>query len=210
MTRVFTPWTMAPALAAAVVAVAVAAPKFTSVWKSPAAREVSFAGKKVAALVITNDDSLRVAGEETLVRELTARGLQGVATYRIAPKEELSDPDKAKGWFERASVEGVVAMRPIGSEKRATYTPGTWTNPYYGTLWGYYGYGWGSVYIPGSVDRETVVTVETLIFSVPRNALLWAAVSETRNPKDLPKFVQDLVKESVKELHKQGLARSLK
>ena len=72
-----------------------AAPKFTSVWKSPDAASVTFAGKKVAALVITQDDSLRVSGEESLVRELTARGLQSVATYRFAPIEELKKPDHA-------------------------------------------------------------------------------------------------------------------
>jgi hypothetical protein len=186
-----------------------AAPKFTSVWTTPAAREVTFAGKKVAALVITQDDSLRVAGEEGLARELTSRGMQGVATYRIAPKEELTDANKAKGWFERAGVEGVVAMRPVSSEKVATYTPDTWVNPYYGTLWGYYGYGWGSVYIPGSVREDTVVVVETTIYSVPRNTLLWAAVAETKNPKQLGKFIQDVVTASVKELHKQGLARQI-
>ena len=61
----------------------------------------------------------------------------------------------------------------------------------------------------GGVDRDTVITVETLIFSVPRNQLLWAAVSETRNPKTLQKFVEDLVKESVKELQKQGIGRGI-
>lgn len=197
--------------AAAVAAVALlsAAPKFTSVWKSPEAASVSFAGKKVAALVIAQDDSLRVAGEEALVRELTARGLESVATYRIAPKEELQSADRAKGWFEKANVDGVVAVRPVSTEKRTTYNPGTWTNPYYSTFWGYYGYGWGSMYIPGSVQKDTVVVVETTIYSVPRNQLLWAAVSETKNPKDLQRFVEDLVKESVKELHKQGLAKRL-
>jgi hypothetical protein len=186
-----------------------AAPKFSSVWKSPDAGSVSFAGKKVAALVITQDDSLRVAGEESLVRELTARGLQSVATYRIAPKEELQKAETAKGWFEKANVEGVVAMRPVSKDKRTTYNPGTWVNPYYSTLWGYYGYGWGNTYIPGSVEQDTIVVVETTIYSVPKNQLLWAAVSETKNPKDLRSFIEDLVKESVKELHKQGLARQL-
>jgi hypothetical protein len=182
--------------------------KFTSTWKSMDAGAVSFAGKKVAALVISKDDSLRVAGEEALARELSARGMQGVATYRIAPKEELQNPDTAKGWFERGNVEGVVAVRPVSSEKRTTYTPGMWTGPYYGSLWGYYGYGWSNVYIPGSIEHETVVVVESTIYSVPKNALLWAAVSETRSPKDLSRFVQDLVKASVKEMQKQGLARS--
>ena len=193
----------------AVATVLSAAPKFTSMWKSPDAASVTFAGKKVAALVITQDDSLRVSGEESLVRELTARGLQSVATYRIVPKEELKNPDHAKGWFEKSSVDGVVAMRPVSKDKRTTYNPGVWMNPYYSTLWGYYGYGWGSLYTPGSYEEDTIVVVETTIYSVPLNKLLWAAVSETKNPKDLQRFVQDLVKESVKALHEQGLARSL-
>ena len=182
---------------------------FTSTWKWMDASTISFAGKKVAALVISQDDSLRVAGEEALVRELTARGLQGVATYRIAPKEELQKAERAKVWFEKANVEGVVAVRPVSADKVSTYTPGTWINPYYSTLWGYYGYGWGSVYIPGRTDRETVVVVESTIYSVPRNQLVWAGVSETRNPKDLRQFVEELVKEAVSELQKQGLAKNL-
>jgi hypothetical protein len=190
-------------------ALSAASVKFTSTWKSPDAGTVSFAGKKVAALVISQDESLRVSGEEALVRELTARGLQGVATYRIAPKEELRDAERAKVWYEKANVEGVVAIRPVSADTRQTYTPGTWMNPYYSTFTGYYGYGWGSVYVPGSVQNETVVVVENTIFSVPRNALLWAAVSETTNPKNLQQYVQDLVKETVKQLQKQGLARNL-
>lgn len=194
------------ACAATVVA---ARPKFTSVWKTPAAREVSFAGKKVAALVISQDESLRVSGEEAMTRELTARGMEGIASYRIVPKEELTDPAKARGWYERAGVEGIVALRPVSREKVQGYNPGTFATPMYGTLWDYYGYGWGSVYIPGSTRLDTVVVVETTIYSVPRNTLLWAGVSETKNPKQLGKFVEDLAKETVKELHKQGLGTAV-
>src|SRR5688572_20909216 len=180
------------AMVAAVVTLS-AAVKFISTFKSLDAGSVSFAGKKVAALVISNDTSLRVAGEESLVRELNARGMQAVATYRIAPKEELQRAETARPWFERANVDGVVAVRPVSADTRQTYTPSTWTSPSYGTFWGYYGYGWGAVYVPGSVQRETVVVVETTIYSVPRNQLLWAAVSETKNPRDLPAFVEELV-----------------
>jgi hypothetical protein len=184
-----------------------AAIRFTSTFKSMDAGAVNFAGKKVAALVISNDDSLRVAGEESLVRELNARGVQAVATYRIAPKEELRRAETARPWFEKAGVEGVVAVRPVSADTQQTYSPGTWTSANYGTLWGYYGYGWSAVYIPGGVQRETKVVVESIIYSVPRNQLLWAAVTETTNPRDLRGFVEELVKRSVEEMQKQGLAR---
>ena len=206
MTRILSS-TLVAALAAATLLSA--APKFTSVWRSSDAGSVSFAGKKIAALVISEDNSLRVPGEEALARELIARGMQSVATYRIAPKEEMQSAERARPWFERANIEGVVALRPVGRERRATYTSGIWTSPSYSSFWSYYGYGWGSTYIPGTVDRDTVVVVETTIYSVPRNQLLWAAVSETKDSKSLPGFVQDLVKASVKEMQKQGLAKSI-
>jgi hypothetical protein len=185
-----------------------AAVTFITTFKSLDAGSVTFAGKKVAALVISSDDSLRVAGEESLVRELNARGMQAVATYRIAPKEELRRPETAKPWFEKANVEGVVAVRPVSADTRQTYTSGTWVSANYGTFWGYYGYGWGAVYVPGSLQKETLVVAESIIFSVPRNQLLWAAVTETRNPRDLRVFVEELVKETVEQMQKQGLARA--
>ena len=151
-----------------------------------------------------------MAGEGPLARALTDRGLKGVATCRIVRGEESTVAEKVRGWFERAGVEGVVTLRPVSAEKRTTYDPGMWIGPSYGTFWGYYGYGWGTVYVPGSVSRDTIVVVETTIYSVPRNALLWAAVSETRNPEQLAKYVEELTSASVKELQKVGLARQIK
>jgi len=84
-----------------------------------------------------------------------------------------------------------------------------WLNPYYSSFWGYYGYGWGNTFVFGSADRDTIVVVETTIYSVSQNRLLWAAVSESKNPGALHKVIEDIVKESVKELHKQGLAKSI-
>src|SRR5436190_12042092 len=49
------------ALSAAVTA---SGPKFTSTWKAPEAAGVSFTGKKVAALIMSDDQGLRVSGEE--------------------------------------------------------------------------------------------------------------------------------------------------
>ncbi len=203
--------TLPAAFVVSVVAVALlsADVTFTSAWRSSEAGTVSFAGKKVAALIISADDSLRVPGEEALARELAARGMTSVATYRIAPKEELQSAERARPWFEKANVEGVVALRPVRKDSRAAYNAGMWMNPYYSSFWGYYGYGWGNTYVFGAADRDTVVVVETTIYSMPRDLLLWAAVTETRNPGELQRVIADLVKGSVKEMQKQGLARGL-
>jgi hypothetical protein len=178
---------------------------FKSTWKAPDAGRTTFAGKKVAALVIVKDESLRQSAEEALARELEALGVQGKAAYRLAPREVMQDKDKAKAWFEKVNVEGVIAMRLVDAKTVTTYSPATWTTGYYGSLWGYYGYSWGAVWDPGYQSTDTVLTVETLIFSVPRDKLLWAAVSETTNPKNLAAFMKDLVTKAAKEVKKEGL-----
>jgi len=190
-----------------VVAVGLAAdkPRFTSSWRSPEASGVSFFGKKVAALVITSDDHLRVSGEEELARQLGTRGIQGVPTYRIAPREELTSAERARPWFERMAIEGVVALRPVSRE--VTYSPSVWTSSSYSSLWGYYGYGYTTVIDFSGPRTDTTLVIETVIYSVPLDRLLWGGVSTTTNPKDAPAFLKDLVNEAVKEMQKRGLIK---
>ena len=181
-------------------------PVFLSTWKTPDAYGSRFVGKKVAAVVISDDDGLRIPGEEALVTELTARGMVGVASYRIAPKEELRDAARAKPWFARQQIEGVVALRPVVADVVKTYTPAMWTSSYYQSYWGYYNYGWGATYTPASTSKTTVVVVESLVFNVQKDVLLWGAVTQTNDPKNLQSFMSDLVKETVKVMQEQGLA----
>ena len=186
--------------------VVITAPKFLAVWKSPEVARLSFAGKKVAALVITDSQSLQMSGEEALTRELTARGVTGTPTYRFVPREELKSAEMAKGWFERAKVEGVVALRPVRTQKEREYSAVVWSSGYYPSFWGYYGYGWSNLYaVPVSSRETTTITVETLVYDLTRDQLVWAATSETRDPKNLQDFVKDLVKGAVSEMKKMKL-----
>jgi hypothetical protein len=134
--------------------------------------------------------------------------MQGTPAYRMIPREELTSPDRARPWFERAGIEGVVSLRPVSMDTRRTYTPVVWSQPNYSTLWGYYGYGWTTVITPGGGMREdTTLVVETLVHSVPKNTLLWAGVSTTTNPKGAQKFITELVAATVKEMKEERLAR---
>ena len=184
-----------------------AGPMFTTTWISPSAKGVTLTGKKVVALIISSDENLRVSGEEQLARELTALGMQGMPAYRMIPREELTSADRARPWFERAGIDGVVSLRPVSMDTRRTEGPTVWTQPNYSTLWGYYGYGWTTVYVFGGAREDTKLVVETLVHSVPRDALLWAGVSTTTNPKGAQKFIAELVAATVKEMKSERLVK---
>jgi hypothetical protein len=195
------------------VAAACATARLTSSWKAPDTGPLNFAGKKVVALVISEDQAMRRQAEDSLARDLTARGVQGIPAHSLIPVADAGDREKAKARLQQAGVEGVVAMRVAGQNTEVNYVPGSpystamWNHPYYTSFWGYYGWGWGVVSSPGYLKTDTVVTVETLIFSLPKDKLLWAAMSETTNPPDVDSTVRALAKEIAKRLKYEGLIR---
>jgi hypothetical protein len=46
--------------------------------------------------------------------------------------------------------------------------------------------------------------VETLVYSVARDKLLWAGKSKTTNPSDIQKVIHDLATGAAKEMRKAG------
>jgi len=179
--------------------------KFKSTWKAPDVDRLNFAGKKVAAVVISEDQDLQISAEEELARQLTALGVQGVPSYRLVPREVLRDRAKVKEWFERSATAGLVVIRVVSADKEISYTPDLWVTSMYASPWDYYAYGWSTT-IGGISRRENlVVTIETLVYSVPMSKLIWAGVSEKTNPKGAQKLVKELIGSVVSEMRKEGL-----
>lgn len=194
-------------LATLLVGAVAAKARFTSTWKAPGAQGVSFAGKKVVGLIVHDDMSLRMSAEEALARELTNRGLQGVAAYRLIPKEEIKDPKLVKAWFEKAGAAGVVMMRLIDLTKEKIPSQVVWQSATYYDLWSYYPYSWGAVYEIVPARTEIKFIVETIIFDVAAGHMVWAGTSESTNPKGAQALVKDIVEAAGAEMKKDGLVR---
>jgi len=189
---------------------------FVSTWKAPDAAPLEFAGQKVAAVVMLKGDVSRRSAEDTLAREITARGGQGLAMYALAPGVSPSKETEAetRAALEKAGVIGLVVMRPLAVDKEMVATTVTSMDPMYRGYWGgYYGYGWGSPYgAPVTMNQtelslDTIVSVETLVYSLKQNKLIWSGQSKTTNPAGVDKLVKELAAMTAKELQKQGLTK---
>lgn len=185
---------------------ACATTSFNSTWKAPDAKPVVLSGQKVVAFVLTKNEASRRAAEDALAREITAGGAQGVPSYTLIPDAAAPDEAKAKAQIEGAGATGVVVMRPVDTSKEVVATS-TYMGPSYGPYWGgYYGYGWGGAWGGGvDVRTNTIVTVETLVYSIPQNKLIWAGQSNTTNPSKVDAFVRELATAARREMKKAGL-----
>lgn len=197
------PMSFIAVLAAVVPFAGCATTGFTSTWRNPEAQPLKPEGAKVAAMVMSKQESTRRAAEDALAREITAQGAQGVAMYTVTTETE----EKAvRAVLEKEGFAAVVCMRPVGKEQQITGTPTMYAGPYYGGFWGgYYGYGWGAPWGGTEIRTDTIVHVETLIYSLKQNKLVWGGQSETTNPSQIDAFVHEVASATAKELRKQGL-----
>jgi hypothetical protein len=197
----------------AVLAVAVSAcatTGFVSTWKAPDAKPLQLRGTKVAAVVMMRNEAARRSAEDALAREITAHGAEGVPMYSVVPDARPDNEQAARARLEAAGFAGAVVMRPVGRDKEVVSTPVVYGGPVYGPYWGgYYGYGWGSPwgYAPagGQIQTNTIVSVETLIYSLRDNKLVWGGQSKTTNPSGVDQLVKETATLVAQELRKQGL-----
>jgi hypothetical protein len=178
---------------------------FVSTWKSPDAQPLKPEGSKVAAVVMHKNEASRRAAEDALAAELTRRGGQGIPSYTLIPG--TSDEAQAKAAFEKAGVAGVVVMRPVGTTQEISSTTTMYAGPTYRGYWGggYYGYGWGGAYGGTEIRTDTIVSIETLVYSMKQNKLVWAGQSKTTNPSKVDGLVKEIVRAAAEEMRKEGL-----
>jgi len=178
---------------------------FISSWKAPDVNHISGAGKNIAALVISGDASQRRSAEVYLANDLTNRGAHGIAAYTLIGLENPS-VDYARTRFKEAGVEGVVIMRLVGHDQTVIVDPGGFSGSVYGTFGSYYSsYGMAVSYSTGSVQTDTQVSIETLIYSLNHDKLIWAGTSRTSNPEGLQSLIIEVADAVAKEAAKQGL-----
>jgi hypothetical protein len=190
----------------AVAAVGCTSTTFTSTWKAPDAQVLDPAGRRVAAVFISKDESSRRVAEDTMVRRLQERGAEGIASYTVIPTDALRDLDKVRASLAEAGVEGVVIMRVIGQKERISSTsPRPTFAPYYWRFSQYWNYGWGVAYVPSEVRTDTILSMETLVYSLRDDKLLWAGTSRTTNPDDIDELVTEVAAAAAKQMAAQGL-----
>ena len=179
-----------------------ASTSFVSTWKAPDAQSLRGEGK-VVTVVMTQNEAMRRGAEDSLAQEITKMGAQAVPGYTLIQNEPTETEANAKEALEKAGVGIVVTMRPTGVSQEISSSP-TASATYWGG--GYYGYGWGAAYGPSmEIHTDTIVHIQTLVYSLKQNKLVWSGQSKTTNPSNLDSLVREVADAVGNEMKKEGL-----
>ena len=169
------------ALSIAALASCAATTQLTSSWSDPAAANRGF--KKIAVVGATPKSATRRMFEDDFAANLQKRGITGVQSYTFAGEGQI-DKETAIAKLKEMGVDGVIVTRLIDKETVQTYYPPTYSSvaapaPYYGGWYGYYSMGYSYQSSPGYVAEDHVFRIETNLYDVQNDKLVWSGLTET-------------------------------
>jgi len=187
------------AVVAAVFAACGPSTSLTAVWHTPDPIGPRF--QKILMVAQIPNEGQRRTVETALVRNIP----KGVASYRVLGNIDVKDSAQARAKVASEGFDGAVIVRLVGTDRQTTYTPGSayWGAAPYATVWGYWGYGWGGVYEPGYLQTEHVITLESNVYALATEKLLWSSRTDTVDPVSVDALVDSMVKATVHEMKKR-------
>jgi hypothetical protein len=166
-------------------------------YRNPGFEETVF--KKLLVVGVASDEESRQAFENAFAKAIADGGGGAQASWSVLPKEEQLEEDELRAAIEAGGFDGVLVTRLLSVDKEQEYTPAsTYNHPrtrYYagggGGLYGYgfygfYGTTFAQVHEPGYFETSTTLRLETNLYSVATDGLVWTAQSETVDPDSIP------------------------
>jgi hypothetical protein len=181
---------------------------FTSTWKASDAAPLAFKGTKVVAAVIAKDPERRRLSEDRLAQQIATRGAEGRTMYSLLPDASAGDEEAIRAVLEGANAKGLVVMEPVYVNRDVRVTP-AYEGGGSASLWGgSYGTGFAVSYSSpreAKVTESTIVFIETRVYSLEQNKLVWAGQSRSTDPDTLTGLIEELSTAIATELQREGL-----
>lgn len=178
--------------------------KITSTWREPN-KEISLNKlNKVLVVALFQNETSRRKAEDQMVSYFYGKG---VASYdyldkNISTKNENVIREKIKN----DGFDGAVTMRLLDVDKEEVYSRGNISMypSYYRNFSGYYFRNWGYFSDPGYYSTTKTYTVETNVFSIKEDKIIWSGITKTTDPRGVEKMTDEIGKVVFNEMVKEG------
>ncbi|WP_439880370.1 hypothetical protein ACSX1A_14545 [Pontibacter sp. MBLB2868] len=189
--------------------------RITGTWKNPDAGEKNY--NKIVVAALTDNVRAREKVESDMQAQLQQRGVTAIKSINLFPPTMMSKegPDvnllmeKIKG----EGYDAIMTVALIDEETETRYVPGTYGYApvtrfgWYGRFRGYYTYWYPTLYDPGYYTEDKIYFLETNLYDVNSENLLWSAQSQSYAPNSLRKASETLAELTVSRLAQANLLR---
>lgn len=178
--------------------------QIVSHWRDPDKQLHKGDWNKVLVLALLRDETNRRKAEDEMVSFLHGKGIKSYtyldANFDKKDEEVLRNKIKADGF------DAAITLRLIDVEKEKIYTPDQHSiyPSYYRDFSTYYHRNFVNYAESGAYTISKKFIIETIIYSIKDNKIIWSGITETFNPKDVEKLTDEIAKILHKKMLDEG------
>lgn len=143
-------------------------------------------GQKMIIIALAKNERNQKTWEGAFASVLRQVKVQPIAGSVVLPATQSADEATLKQAVKETGADLAAVTRLISVDKETTYVPGsayyTPAPAYYG-FYGYYSSSYAMVSTPGYYQEDKVYSVETNVYDVRTEKLVWSGVTQTVNPE---------------------------
>lgn len=186
--------------------------EITGSWKNP--RQTSYSYDNIIVTALSSNVRAKSTVETHLANQLSRMGITvSKGTEIFPPRFMEGEPDKDKILDEvrKNGAAAILTINLVDEETESRYVPSTIDYApfprysYYGRFGGYFSYWQPRVYSPGYYAEDKIYYLETNLYDVNSEQLIWSAQSETYNPSSLERFSENFAEVIVRNLRRENV-----
>ena len=196
--------------------------KLTDTWSDPG-NTASY--NDILVVGISDSEQKRRAYESFFIASLQEKGIDSVASYTVIDHKEELNLEGEKGSFRKivksaikgSDIDAVLVTHVVSIEEEDIYRPSLdyqpvygstyYNRPYYGGMYGYHGYVTTYVQQPGYYTEERTYVLESNLYDVKSEELVWTTRSRTFAPDSMEQAINDISGLIIADLESRKLIR---
>jgi hypothetical protein len=162
---------------------------------------------RIMVVGMAQQPATRRSFEDELAARFELNQVKAFSSARLIPKDKELDEQTIRRAVKENGIEAVLITRLISIDKESNWVRGEpYVAPrtYYDHMYGYYFSAYEYVYEPGYLVNYTVVNLETNIYDVESEALIWSGVSESFDPRSTTEVIDTLGRAIMNDLKQTG------
>ena len=190
----------------------------SSTYMSGSWSDSSYQGhiKNIYIIGVAKQEINRRIFEDTFSRQLAESGIKGTVSYNDLPSDMEMNQETIKQRMVANGTDSVLVTKLISQRSETVTSPGYASgyssygrggyrgNRSYGG-WGNYSRSYDVVYQPPTTTHFVILTVESVLYDLKTEVMIWSAQLETVVEGDLEKMMLDYVETVTKDLKDKGL-----
>lgn len=181
--------------------------KLIEEWSDPEYKGPAL--EKILIIGVIKNDAKRQRFEKEFSDLLTTSDRSAIASYTLLPDLKKSGTkEKVLEIIKQTGADGVMIVTTHGLMNQQRTTPASLDYiPNSGMGYGmhsYYGASYSTIYNPGFTVSDTLLRVDTKLFSAATEKAIWTGKTESFNPESASEVINELETLLVREMRASG------